>query len=435
MSKNGKPPSGLFSRSKELLGLAAKLSAQELSKRVGNDTPLKSLSLQMAQAAELVQSLGRLKGAAMKVGQLISVEGRDFFPPEVLDVLSKLQDSAPPMSFEDVQRQLQTELGPEKFSQIEGLEPQALAAASIGQVHRARWKGEDIVFKIQYPGVSASIDTDLILLKNLARGALALSPRRNIPMDDLFDEIASLLKQEVDYTQELALLTEYRETLGHHPEFVFPKPIPELSSSQVLAMSFEGGLKIQEFLRTNPSSESRNDFGNKILNLYALEFFEHGFVQTDANFGNFLLRPETGQLVCLDFGATRRYSPEFRRDYRQLLKLVRDSNKNQTIQHCVQMGLISELEEAACKDAFFWMLRRSTEPFEAHRQPFVFEDRNYAREVRESAFAFTKLVRHSPPPHQLIFLHRKLGGVFNMLKTLGAKIDLTPYWHRLIPQN
>jgi aarF domain-containing kinase len=400
---------------------------------VGPDNALKSLTTQVAQASELVQSLGRLKGAAMKVGQLISIEGRDFFPPEVLEVLSALQDSAPPMAGPEVERLLRSELGAERFAEIEDLGLQPLAAASIGQVHKARYRGQDIVLKVQYPGVASSIDTDLILLKNVARTALALSPKRSIPMNELFDEVALLLKQEVDYVQELELLGEYQKLFSKHPEYVFPKPVPELSTPTILAMSYEHGLRIQDYLRMNPTQQSRNDFGQKILNLYATEFFEFGLVQTDANFGNFLFRPDTSQVVCLDFGATRRYSESFRQQYRQLLKLVRDSNKTKTLSHCVEMELISDLEDSACKDAFFWMLRMSTEPFEAHRQPFRFEDRDYSRDVREAALSFTKLVKHSPPPHQLIFLHRKLGGVFNLLKTLGARIDLIPYWDRIVP--
>jgi len=416
------------------VGLAAQLSKKEIGSRVSEfisqHDGAKKLQTQVEQATKLVDSLGRLKGAAMKVGQLLSIEAADFLPPEVIEVLAKLQDKAPPVPFAELAAVVREDLGEATFARLE-LEETALACASIGQVHRARFQNQDVAIKIQYPGINDSICADLIILRRIVQAMLIMGGRR-MRTDALFAELEAVLKQEVDYAAEARMLGKYANGIRSLSGFRVPTVVPELVGPRVLGMSFEPGLKIQEWLDTNPGPELREYFGRQILDLYTHEFFEMGLVQSDPNFANFLFRPDTRELVLLDFGATRRYSPEFRADYSKLLHLVRSGSFDSIVAHSMKMGFIMEGESKECLEDFVAMLTLSTEPFNPRRQPFDFSDLDYAKEVRRATGAFTSKVRHTPPPHTLIFLHRKLGGIFSLIKKLNVTIDLLPYWKHIV---
>lgn len=433
----GGPPRSFLARSRELASLAARIGGRQIGLRLNSALsktgPTDRLRVQIEQATELVRSLGRLKGAAMKVGQLLSLEGADFLPPEVLEILSQLRDSGSALPEAVARKSLANELGEAALKRFESLDLHPIASASIGQVHRARCDGHELAIKLQFPGIAETIDADLAVLRRSLSGFLALS-RREIPIDGLFEELESLLKQETDYRREADSLERYARELKNcgAQNYVLPSVYREFTTGRVLTMSFERGLRIPDWLRLNPSQKERDQYGQLVLDLYHLEFFRIGLVQTDPNFSNFLVRPDEGKLVLLDFGAVREYTTEFRHDYIELLKLMRGGSDAQLLEKSVAMELVSPLESDECRAAFVRMLRLSVEPFRAERQPFVFADADYSKEVRNATVAFTGMIRHSPPPRSLIFLHRKLGGIFNLLKTLEARLDLGPYWESLV---
>jgi aarF domain-containing kinase len=433
--KNGHPPKGLFSRSKELVGLAAKLGQKELSQRlsqvVNDNAPLRKIQSQVGQAQALVEALAHLRGAAMKAGQMLSIEARDFLPSEVIDILSQLQDSSESMPFETVQKILLQELGEDIYNELEGLTEKPIASASIGQVHKASFRGQDVALKIQFPGVAESISSDLFLLRKISETFLKLS-RKTVPLDALFEELGIILKQEVDYIAEATHMEEYTENLKEHSGFSVPRPIPELVNARVLGMTYENGIKVEAWLKSSPSIELREKIGRKVLDLYVVEFFQKGLVQTDPNFGNFFVRPETETLVLLDFGAMKRYDSVFIREYKQLLRFIREDSPQKILDHAHNMKLLDARESPECKEAFVKMLHMSLEPFETKNQPFDFAWITYSADMRKSSLAFTKLIQYSAPPHQILFLHRKLGGIFRLLQSMEVKIDLQEYWENFV---
>lgn len=431
-----KTPSGVFSRSLNLLSMTSKLAAREIGDRVSakiKDAAGDSkLAARIDQARIMVDHLAHLKGAAMKAGQLLSLDTSDFLPPEVIEILSRLQSQATPHETADIKSVLLKELGKTAYGQIRNFSEQPIAAASIGQVHKAQINGEEVAIKIQYPGVADSIDSDLSILKKVAQGFIAVSGKR-MDLNDTFKEVREVLKNEVDYEKELKNLESYTAMIASIPGLVIPRAYPEYSTARVLTMSFEKGTSIKDWIQSNPPLAQREQIAKLVLDLFCLEFAATGLVQTDPNFGNYLVRenpsaPSGIELILLDFGATLHYSLEFRNGYAALLRDLGSDDADKIFDSAVKFGLLDPREDAAARVAFKDMIQVSLEPFDAHKQPFVFTDRDFEKRTRDANIAFSKTLVYSPPPRQLLFLHRKLGGVFNLVKRLGVKLDLRPYW-------
>ena len=440
MAKSKAPPKSLFSRTAEIAGLVARVAGKEIShqvtkkfNKVVDDYAPEKLKLQVEQAKQVVESLSKLKGAAMKAGQWIVLEGRDFFPPEVIQILSQLQDSGSYLEINEIRAILKKELTKESFDLIQNLSSEPIASASIGQVHRATIEGKEVAIKIQFPGISESIDSDISAFKQLSQVMMSVGGKK-VDIAPMMDELKKVLKQEVDYLKELALLNSYREKAKNDPRYLVPKPDEKFSSSKVLTLEFMQAVRVKDWLESNPKVSDREFVAKLLIDLYCLEFMEWGLVQTDPNPANFLidLNAEHPRLVILDFGATLEYSEEFRKNYSELLTVFSRGNTKEIFTTAVQFKLIDPKEDESTQEAFAELMRVSLEPFSPELQPFNFSDLDYAERVRAAALQFGRKVKYSPPPKQLIFLHRKLGGVFNIIKQFGVKIDLQPYWKKMI---
>lgn len=434
------PPKSIFERSTKLLGLAAGLAQKELSGRISQafargeelQQQIARVRTQVAQARELVRSLGNLKGAAMKAGQFISIEFRDYLPPEVIEVLNELQAQAPEVDFAEIRSILLEELGAERLALMTDLEEVPIASASIGQVHRARRAdtGESIAIKVQYRGIAESIDSDLAVLRRISQGFVALSLKQ-VDMREVFDEVQLLLKQETDYRLEAQFMERYRELARDLSGFRLPKLHGDLSSRRVLCLGFEEGVSFDRWLASNPTLEQRESLAERFLELYFLEFFAWGFVQTDPNFANFLFHPGSSDVTLLDFGATKEFSVDFRRRYREFLLVTRSGDQAGCVERAIELGLLDPRENAETRRLLYALVRGTISLFEPERQPFAFADSRYVDEVRGHVLAFVKALRYSPPPRQLIFVHRKLGGIYSLLRSLRVSRDLSVYWRKL----
>jgi len=431
-------PKDAWSRSKAVLGLVAGLSGQELKHRLlagvsSSAEKLRDLELtaRVEQARLMVESLGRLKGALMKAGQLLSVDASDLLPPEAMTVLAQLQAGAEPIDFESLRGVLTQELGQDWEQAFDTFDTRPAASASIGQVHRASTNGVPVAVKIQYPSVRDSIDSDLDVLQKLASGWLSVS-RKKIDLTGVFEELRTLLHQEADYGQELLSQLRFAELVQHDPRFVVPRSLPELSTTLVHTMTWEEGQPLGQWLQTPRSAEDRLWLGQLLLDLYCLEFFRWGLVQTDPNFGNFLVRAESRQLVLLDFGATLAFEPDFRERYVKLLRVVATGDAARISDEGVAFGLLDPREPREPRELFAQFLQTAVEPFAPSLQPFAFRDAGYNERSQVIGRRFIRSLRFSPPPRRLMFLHRKLGGIFQLLKRLDLKLDLRPYWERMV---
>ncbi len=430
---------GFRARSIKLLGLAAQIGRYEIAQNLKDqfvrgvdDVTSGRLKTRIEQAKLIAENLSQLKGAAMKAGQLLSMDVSDFFPAEAVEILSKLQGKAEPIDWAIVREVLVEDLGEEKIADFQNLSIVPAASASIGQVHRAKLNGREVAIKIQYPGIADSIDSDLKLLKTLAQSLFSISGRSGIELTETFEELSLVLHQEANYELERKHMTEYRALLSGVSGFIVPEAIDEYSTKRVLTMTWEDGINLNDWLKTEPPLEQRNDIGKRLLDLYCREFFEWGLVQTDPNYGNFLIRPKTLDLIVLDFGATLRYTPEFQKGYVNLLKKIGTKNPQEIIQASIDFKLIDARENDEARDLLAQMMISSLEPFGENNQPFDFKNLEYVKRQRVLVQAFTQSLRYSPPPKKILFLHRKLGGIFSFLKKLEAEIDVSPYWHQML---
>ena len=426
----------VWRRSKSLLGVAAGVVGHELkhqlsSRLSGSEKQgIAELKTRIEQAKVMAAGFGRLKGAFMKAGQLLSIDASDVLPPEALEILSKLQGQAEAVDFSIMHGVLERELG-DKLSLITELDEIAVASASIGQVYRARAFGAPVAIKVQYPGISESIDLDIDLLEKLGTGWLTVS-RSKIDASGTFEELRSMLKLEADYTRERHFLEKFGQLLAQDTRFDVPRSVPELCTARVLTMSWASGVPLNEWLKSAPPSMERVLLARAVLDLYCLEFFRWGIVQTDPNFGNFLIRDGARQIVLLDFGASIEYEREFRVGYVELLRAVAAGDRARIADHGVAFGLIDARESRETRDLFVDMLLSAAEPFERRAQPFVFRNADYAVRSGQVVRRFVTSLEFSPPPRRLIFLHRKLGGLFQLLKRLDVTLDLSPYWEQML---
>lgn len=427
-------PKGLFHRAGLLMvagaGIMSKEVGARLSKSFAGHSPA-DLTYRIKQVQELTNTLAKLRGAALKAGQLLSFELRDFLPREIIAIFERLYDDAYYISENEVKAILLKELGADKFAHLQDLSPEPIAAASIGQVHKVTIAGKLAVLKIQFPGIAKSIDSDLALLKKIVTTSLVIFNRGKIEFSGVFDEMAITLKREVDYQREAKNIFAYKQAFHNDPRFVIPSVIEAYSTKRILAMSYEEGERVNVWLSQALRKEERSWFAEQIVDLVFHEFFVIGLVQTDPNYGNFFVRPAQKQIICLDFGAVRSYSKKFRQDLRDLILLTIEGDRAGLLKKAFALELLDPRESVGVQNLFLDLMEKLVEIFDPSLQPFPFVQEKFYREVRTLALSLIREVHYSAPARQLIFLNRKLGGMYHLLRLAEAEVDMAPYLNRI----
>lgn len=418
-----KIPTSIFSRGPKLLGLASKVAMNEISSRIKSwEDDATKIQSKIKLAQDMVKTLSELKGASMKLGQLLSLDFGDFVPPEVIKVLEELQNKATFLPFSKIEPILKRELG-EKFKDFVDIHEKPLAAASIGQVHSARVKNKNVVIKVQYPDVSKSIPNDIKILKLIVNNTLFLQGKE-VDFSELFKELEEVLYQEADYAYELKMQLKYREFFKNSP-FIIPEPLATYSTSTILTQEYIEGVSLREWLTKKPSLEKRQRLADELMKLFISEVFYHRLVQTDPNPGNFLITPDD-KIALLDFGAVKEYSENFIESYRTLIVAAFSEDKEALIAESKRLNFIDSRESAEVFDLYTQMLYKTASPFR-ERSSFNFGDKEFYLSLRNLSWELTKKCQYSPPPKELIFLHRKLFGVFILIKALDVEIYLNDY--------
>ncbi|MBB1492496.1 AarF/ABC1/UbiB kinase family protein [Paracoccus sp. MC1854] len=389
----------------------------------GERPQLPDLLLTPANARKVTAQLSRMRGAAMKLGQMLSLDAGDMLPPELTAILARLRDEAHVMPPRQLDGVLAGAWGPDwrrRFARFEG---RPLAAASIGQVHRAVLpSGQVLAVKVQYPGVAASIDADIDNVATLLRLSGLLPP--GLDTGPLLAEARRQLHEEADYAREAAQMRRYAALLEGDPRFAVPRPVDDLLRPGVLPMDFQPGAPIETL--ADAPEDQRNAALSALLDLVLRELFDFGLMQTDPNFANYRWQADSGRIVLLDFGATRPVAPETAGAYRNLLRAGLSGDGGRLRGALVAAGFVSPAQDQRHGAVIGTMIAVLLAHVEASRGGlFDFADRGFVAELRElAAPILADRESWGLPPAETIFIQRKISGTALLCVRLGARVPL-----------
>ncbi len=419
-------PGSRLARLARLGGLASGVAGSMLAEGVrqfaqGKRPAVADLLLTPANTRRVAEQLAQLRGAAMKVGQLLSMDAGDLLPPELSEILARLRSDARPMPMSQLVSVLNANWGKDWDRQFQRFSFTPLAAASIGQVHAAQTtEGRQLAIKVQYPGVRQSIASDVDNVATLLRLSGLLPKSLNIA--PLLEEAKQQLHDEADYRKEAAHLMHFRGLLEKQGEFVVPEVDAGLTTPNILAMSFVDGAAI-ESLQAAPQGERDRVLGLLFALLFR-EIFEFRRVQTDPNFANYRYDPATGRLVLLDFGATREFAADRVEAYRRLLGAGMRDDLPALNDAAAEIGYFQADIEDRHRRLVLGIFRQACEPLR-HVGPYDFGRSDLALRMRDAGFQLgaDRDFWHTPPVDAL-FLHRKIGGLYLLAAKLKARVDI-----------
>ncbi|GAA0312354.1 ABC1 kinase family protein [Rhodovulum strictum] len=379
------------------------------------------LLLTPANARRVADQLAQMRGAAMKVGQLISMDAGDMLPPELAEIMARLRADAHHMPGGQLKKVLTEAWGADWLKRFDKFQVRPIAAASIGQVHRAHTKdGRDLAIKVQYPGVRRSIDSDVNNVAALMR--LSGVMPRELDIAPMLEEAKRQLHEEADYEREGRYMGRFGALLAGAPDFVVPGLQPDLTTPDILAMDFVEGVPI-EALADAPQAE-RDRVMALLIGLLFRELFEFRLMQTDPNFANYRYQPDTGRVVLLDFGASREFAPAMAEQFRALMAAGLSGERGAMRRAILDIGFFAEDTASHHQETMLAMFEMSMEPL---RRPgaFDFADTDLALRMRDAGMALgaDRDFWHIPPMDTL-FIQRKFGGIYLLASRLRARVDL-----------
>ncbi|QLK49072.1 AarF/ABC1/UbiB kinase family protein [Vibrio owensii] len=419
-------PTHRISRFSKFASLATRVAGNviaEGTKQIakGNKPKAKDLLLTPQNIARLTDQLAHLRGAAMKLGQMLSMDAGDVLEPELADILSRLRSNADPMPAKQLNGVMEGSLGANWKAEFLSFNFKPIASASIGQVHQAYSDaGDNLAVKVQYPGIRKSIDSDVDNVGTLLK-VVGLIPE-SVDYKGLLEEAKKQLHDEADYAREAQFAIRYHDALKEHPHFVVPKIHTESSSDSVLAMEFIDGSPIEQIEHYDQST--RDFVMHSLLELLFRELFEFKMVQTDPNFANYLYIENTRQIGLLDFGATREYSERFSTGYRQAFASVVNNDEQGLNDALEQIGFFSQTILPDQRQAILDLVKMACEPMLVD-EPYDFKASGLAQKLREAGtiLSMEQEYWHTPPADAL-FLHRKIGGMYLLAARVGAKVNI-----------
>jgi len=419
-------PTHRISRFGKFASLATRVAGNVLAEGTkqiaqGNRPKARDLLLTPQNIARLTEQLAHLRGAAMKLGQMLSMDAGDVLEPELADILSRLRSDADPLPAKQLNQVLENSLGPNWKSEYIAFNFKPIASASIGQVHQAYSDaGDKLAVKVQYPGIRKSIDSDVDNVGTLLK-VVGLIPE-SVDYKGLLEEAKKQLHDEADYQREAQFAIRYHQALQADSRFLVPKIHSVSSSDTVLTMEFIEGQSVE--LVEHTSQETRDFVVSSLLELLFKELFELKMVQTDPNFANYLYNEKTNQIGLLDFGATREYSDKFSNGYRQVFRSVIEGDELGLNRALEEIGFFSNTIVDSQRQAVLNLVKMACEPMLVEGQ-YDFKKSDLAKRLREAGtiLSMEQEYWHTPPADAL-FLHRKIGGMYLLAARIGAKVNI-----------
>lgn len=428
------PPSGAR-RFARLAGMTAAVAARHAGSRLrsafqsGATRALDRALLAQSNGELIARTLGELKGAAMKLGQMASI-GDDMLPKELTSALQSLQRHAPPVPYETIAEQIRTELGAAPEQLFSRFDRQPFAAASIGQVHRARMDdGREVVVKVQYPGVDRSVSSDLTHLKvalkasGILRGAL-----RNL--DDLFVEISIRLKEELDYCNEADNVRTFRKFHAQHAFMVVPAVVGERSSQRILTLEFEPGdalAAVTDGPESYPQS-LRDELGSRFVQMTFAQIFELGIVHADPNPANFAFRRD-GRIVLYDFGCVKEVKPRILAAYAEIMRSAIAEDYAAIDRGLIALGV--RRPDAPPLEAEFYKPWRDALLALYAGETYDYATARVHEELRPLFVGAIRRMSSFQAAVEAVFVDRAMVGLYGNMRKLGARVPvrgiLQPY--------
>lgn len=411
-------------------GVAGEMAVRGAAGWMRGERPAwRDLLLTPSNVARFTEQLSKMRGAAMKVGQLLSMEAGEILPPELSEILARLRQDAHPMPSRQLKSVLVREWGADFLKKFERFDVAPIAAASIGQVHRGKTRdGRDLAVKLQYPGVRASIDSDvdnvaaLIRLSGLAPPGLDLAP--------LMAEAKQQLHQEADYRREARYLERFGALLADDPDFLVPRCHADFSTENVLAMDFIASRPIEAL--ESASQPIRDRAIACLFRLFLAELFDFQLMQTDPNFANYRTAPGDGdsapaKIILLDFGAAREIPHELVARYRALLAAGLARDEPAMMAAAADLGFYGAETPPKLVDGLRRMLDLAMGPLR-HEGAFDFGAADVLGRMRDVGL---EMAEEDPdastiPPIDALFIQRKIAGMFLLATRLRARVAVRP---------
>lgn len=426
-------PISKIKRASKLIGTGAKVGVNYLKyygdKLIHPEDEAKD-RLDQSNASDIYDSLKNLKGSALKVAQMLSME-KSIMPEAYTDKFSLSQFSVPPLSAPLVLKTFQKYFGKAPKEIYDSFDSESKHAASIGQVHQATKGGKKLAVKIQYPGVSDSISSDLAMVKPIAIRMFNIKAKDS---EKYFQEVESKLLEETDYKREVQQSIEAAESCKNLNNVLFPSYYPELSSERIITMDWMDGVHLSEFATNNKDPELANKIGQTLWDYYMFQMHHLNTVNADPHPGNFLVSNK-GELIALDFGCVKKIPKDFYNPYSLLFQQENLDNPEKFKEILLQLDVLkkedSEEEEAFFKSMFHQLLSLFMVPF--NQEYFDFSDKEFFGKIAEMGEAYTKkseLRKYNANrgATHFIYVNRTNFGFYNLMHMLQAtKIDIFHY--------
>jgi predicted unusual protein kinase regulating ubiquinone biosynthesis (AarF/ABC1/UbiB family) len=427
MKEQSKIPVSKVQRASRFIRTGAKIGGnyvKHYSRKVF-DREVAQDELHEANSRDIYDALSKLKGSALKVAQMMSMD-KNIMPTAYQDKFAMAQYSAPPLSFPLVVKTFKSSLGKSPEELFDSFTSSAVNAASIGQVHKAKLGDKTLAVKIQYPGVADSISSDLKIVRPFATRLIGVS---EADVEYYLSEVEQKLLEETDYELELRRSKEISKACEGLDNLYFPNYYPGFSSNRILTMDWLEGAHLKEFLASNPSQEARDSIGQALWDFYDYQIHVIKQVHADPHPGNFMFKND-GTVGILDFGCVKEIPEDFYQKYFQLHDKNFVTNHDELNKLFFELSFLTEKdtehEKKVFTEVFKEMIDLLGRPF--HQEEFDFGDKKYFESIFELGDRISKMkeVRNSKsargPKHGL-YINRTYFGLYNLLHDLQAKIN------------
>jgi predicted unusual protein kinase regulating ubiquinone biosynthesis (AarF/ABC1/UbiB family) len=424
-------PTSKIQRASKLISTGVKIGGNYLKyygEKITNPESARD-NLNTNNAEDIYDGLKNLKGSALKLAQMLSME-KSFMPQAYVEKFSLSQFSVPPLSAPLVIKTFRKYFGKSPLDLFDTFNPNAINAASIGQVHKATAHGKELAVKIQYPGVAESITSDLALVKPIAMKMFNIQSKDS---DKYFKEVETKLTEETNYFLEIAQSKEIGAACAHIPNLRFPQYYEEFSSERVITMDWMTGIHLSEFARTNPPQESADKVGQALWDFYMFQVHQLKKVHADPHPGNFLVDKDEN-LIAIDFGCMKEIPEDFYKPYFELVEKEKINNPAFFRDRLFELEILTDKdtpeETAYFSNLFYEILTLFTEPFQA--EEFDFADEVFFGRLVElgEKYANDKNLRKmnvNRGSKHFIYINRTFFGLFSLLHELKAKVSINQY--------